>query len=189
MSFVYLWGSKSLNAAFANIFYSYARFIGIPHLKAIARLLQYQGRKNSTETRTQIAVLFSGIAVILEELLKMARLLVTEKLKRHLRAIYSVMPKLCKLPRSDYGSPGMSKFVHDIELAVCFFIKPNGAQHITITKLKIKLGWTVGTSIYRSLCSLIQNSEFTIICFLAGFAEAAHRWWGSSCIISCDSPI
>ncbi|RCN45206.1 hypothetical protein ANCCAN_08779, partial [Ancylostoma caninum] len=99
VSFVYLWGSKSLNAAFANIFYSYARFIGIPHLKAIARLLQYQ-----------------GIAVILEELLKMARLLVSEKLKRHLRAIYSVMPKLCKLPRSDYGSPGVLQYYfHHLE--------------------------------------------------------------------------
>ncbi|EYC24494.1 hypothetical protein Y032_0013g1932 [Ancylostoma ceylanicum] len=99
VSFVYLWGSKSLNAAFANIFYSYARFIGIPHLKAIARLLQYQ-----------------GIAVILEELLKMARLLITEKLKRHLRAIYSVMPKLCKLPRSDYGSPGVLQYYfHHLE--------------------------------------------------------------------------
>ncbi|KAK6053601.1 hypothetical protein COOONC_08893 [Cooperia oncophora] len=76
VSFIYLWGSKSLNAAFANIFFSYSRFIGMPHLKAIARLLQYQ-----------------GIAVILEELLKMARLLISDKLKRHLRTIYSVMPK------------------------------------------------------------------------------------------------
>lgn len=49
-----------------------------------------------------------GISVILEELLKMARILINDKLKRHLRTIYSVMPKLCKLPRSDYGSPGAS---------------------------------------------------------------------------------
>ncbi|VDM62490.1 unnamed protein product [Angiostrongylus costaricensis] len=93
VSLVYLWGSKSLNAAFANIFFSYARFIGIPHLKTIARLLQYQ-----------------GVAVILEELLKLARVLISDKLKRHLRSIYSVLPKLCKLPRSDYGSPGVLQY-------------------------------------------------------------------------------
>ncbi|KJH49205.1 cytoplasmic Fragile-X interacting family protein [Dictyocaulus viviparus] len=99
VSFIYLWGSKSLNAAFANIFFPYSRFIGIPHMKAIARLLKYQ-----------------GIAVILEELLKMTRVLITDKLKRHIRAIFSVMPKVCRLPRSDYGSPGVLQYYfHHLE--------------------------------------------------------------------------
>ncbi|XGW28728.1 hypothetical protein V3C99_008485 [Haemonchus contortus] len=99
VSFIYLWGSKSLNAAFANIFFPFSRFIGIPHLKAIARLMQYQ-----------------GIAVILEELLKMARILISDKIKRHLKTIYSVMPKVCKLPRSDYGSPGVLQYYfHHLE--------------------------------------------------------------------------
>ena len=42
----------------------------MPHLKAIARLLQYR-----------------GIAVILEELLKMAEGIIRDKIRRHVREV------------------------------------------------------------------------------------------------------
>ncbi|CAI4224390.1 unnamed protein product [Auanema sp. JU1783] len=95
----YQWGSKSLNAAFINIFHAYQSFIGIQHMKAIAHLLQYQ-----------------GIAVVLDELLKLANQLLTGKLRSKLLSLSNVMPKVCKLPRSDYGSPGLLKyFMHHLE--------------------------------------------------------------------------
>lgn len=90
---VYKWGSKSLDAAFINIFNAYQGFIGIPHLKAIARLLGYQ-----------------GIAVVLEELLKMARELLLKKLLDKIVTLFSYMPKICKLPRQDYGSPAVLQY-------------------------------------------------------------------------------
>ncbi|PAV64134.1 hypothetical protein WR25_05628 isoform C [Diploscapter pachys] len=90
---VYLWGSKSLTVAFANIFCAYAHYIGIQHLKSVARLLHYQ-----------------GIAVILEELLKMATIIINDKLKRHVRTIFGLMPKIIKLPRQEYGSPAILQF-------------------------------------------------------------------------------
>ncbi|GMT25093.1 hypothetical protein PFISCL1PPCAC_16390 [Pristionchus fissidentatus] len=98
-AFSYLWGSKSLNIAYANIFHVYSGFIGMPHLKAIARLLQYR-----------------GIAVILEELLKMAESVINDKIRRHYHEVLSLMPKVCKLPRSDYGSNGaLQYYLHHLE--------------------------------------------------------------------------
>ncbi|GMR48351.1 hypothetical protein PMAYCL1PPCAC_18546, partial [Pristionchus mayeri] len=99
VAFSYLWGSKSLNIAYANIFHAYEGFIGMPHLKAIARLLQYR-----------------GIAVILEELLKMAEAVINDKIRRHYREVLSLMPKVCKLPRTDYGSTGaLQYYLHHLE--------------------------------------------------------------------------
>lgn len=87
---VYYWGSKSLMAAFMNICNAYSQCIGTQHLKAITRLLHYQ-----------------GIAVILDELLKMTHRLLEDKIKRHVRNVLNMMPKELKFPRTDYGSNGL----------------------------------------------------------------------------------
>uniref|UniRef100_A0A0N4UEL4 Cytoplasmic FMR1-interacting protein n=1 Tax=Dracunculus medinensis TaxID=318479 RepID=A0A0N4UEL4_DRAME len=92
-SMQYFWGSKSLNAAFNNIYSLYNGFTGMPHLKAMARLLGYR-----------------GIAVVLEELIKMARNLINGSLRSHIRSIFNLMPKICKLPRFDYGSPAVLEY-------------------------------------------------------------------------------
>uniref|UniRef100_A0A915AC39 Cytoplasmic FMR1-interacting protein n=1 Tax=Parascaris univalens TaxID=6257 RepID=A0A915AC39_PARUN len=92
-SLQYVWGSKSLNAAFSNIHSMYGGFIGMPHLKAIARLLGYQ-----------------GIAVILKELIKIARSLINGPIRNHVRSVFNLMPKVCKLPRFDYGSPAVLEY-------------------------------------------------------------------------------
>ncbi|VDN03135.1 unnamed protein product [Thelazia callipaeda] len=89
----YFWGSKSLHAAFTNLYSLYNGFIGLPHLKAMARLLGYQ-----------------GIAVILEELIKIVRSLVNGPLRGHVKSVFSLMPKVCKLPRFDYGSPAVLEY-------------------------------------------------------------------------------
>ncbi|EGT51479.1 hypothetical protein CAEBREN_29296 [Caenorhabditis brenneri] len=90
---VYYWGSKSLLAAFLNLSNAYTNCIGTQHLKAITRLLHYQ-----------------GIAVILEELLKMTHRLLDEKVKRHVRNVFNMMPKVCKLPKTEYGSGAVLQY-------------------------------------------------------------------------------
>ncbi|CAB3409696.1 unnamed protein product [Caenorhabditis bovis] len=96
---VYYWGSKSLQAAFGNICNAYSHCIGTQHLKAITRLLHYQ-----------------GLAVILDELLKMTNRLLNEKLRRHMKNVLSLMPKVCKLPRTEYGSVAVLQYYcHHLE--------------------------------------------------------------------------
>ncbi|CAL2041016.1 unnamed protein product [Caenorhabditis brenneri] len=90
---VYYWGSKSLLAAFLNLSNAYTNCIGTQHLKAITRLLHYQ-----------------GIAVILEELLKMTHRLLDDKIKRHVRNVFNMMPKVCKLPKTEYGSGAVLQY-------------------------------------------------------------------------------
>ncbi|CAJ0931341.1 unnamed protein product, partial [Mesorhabditis belari] len=68
-------------------------FFIIGVVKAIAQLLQYQ-----------------GISVILEEVLKLARGSLQQGLKNHTREVLKLMPKLCKLPRNDYGSPAILQY-------------------------------------------------------------------------------
>jgi cytoplasmic FMR1 interacting protein len=65
--------------------------VGPPHFKSIVRLLGYQ-----------------GIAVVMEELLKIVKTLVTVNIYNFARTLSGVMPKQCKLPRYDYGSTGMT---------------------------------------------------------------------------------
>ncbi|KAK0400166.1 hypothetical protein QR680_003383 [Steinernema hermaphroditum] len=89
----YLWGSKSLNAAFTNIFALYTGFIGSPHLKALARMLGYQ-----------------GIAVIVEELIKLSNHIINGPMKSHAVKIMNLMPKVCKMPFYDYGSPAVLEY-------------------------------------------------------------------------------
>ncbi|XP_003737710.1 cytoplasmic FMR1-interacting protein [Galendromus occidentalis] len=86
----YLYGSKVLNIAYQSIFSVYAKFIGPPHLRAVCRLLGYQ-----------------GIAVVMEELLKVVKSLIQGTILQYANTLKNVMPKVCRLPRYDYGSPGI----------------------------------------------------------------------------------
>lgn len=56
----YFWGTKALNQSFSSVYSLYANFVGAPHFHVIAKLLGYQ-----------------GIAVVIEELLKIVKTLVS----------------------------------------------------------------------------------------------------------------
>lgn len=49
---------------------------------------------------------YQGVAVVLEELLGVARGLLQGSLAQFAKALAAAMPPVCKLPRYDYGSPG-----------------------------------------------------------------------------------
>ena len=66
-----------------------AGFLGPPHLRAMVRVLGYQ-----------------GIAVVMQELLEIIRSLVQGNIYQFTQTLQQVMPKTCKLPRYDYGSNG-----------------------------------------------------------------------------------
>ena len=63
------------------------------HFRCMAKLLGYQ-----------------GIAVVMEELLKIVQSLVQGNILNFTKTLMEAMPKQCKLPRYDYGSPGKSQF-------------------------------------------------------------------------------
>lgn len=90
MNYHYLWGSKALNIANASIYQQYSAFVGAPHFRAISALLGYQ-----------------GIAVVIEELLKIIKSLVQGNILQFTKTLMQAMPKQCKMPRYDYGSPGV----------------------------------------------------------------------------------
>nr|XP_058150780.1 cytoplasmic FMR1-interacting protein 1 isoform X1 [Dasypus novemcinctus] len=91
----YLHGSKALNLAYSSIYGSYRNFVGPPHFKVICRLLGYQ-----------------GIAVVMEELLKVVKSLLQGTILQYVKTLMEVMPKVCRLPRHEYGSPGILEFFH-----------------------------------------------------------------------------
>lgn len=64
-------------------------FVGPHHFHAMCKLLGYQ-----------------GIAVVMEELLKIVKSLIQGNLLQFTKTLMEAMPKVCKLPRYDYGSPG-----------------------------------------------------------------------------------
>ena len=63
------------------------------HFRCMAKLLGYQ-----------------GIAVVMEELLKIVQSLVQGNILNFTKTLMEAMPKQCKLPRYDYGSPGKAQF-------------------------------------------------------------------------------
>ena len=67
MSYQYLWGTKALSLSFGEIHKLYSHFVGSPHFRSICRLLGYQ-----------------GIAVVIEELLKIVKSLVSTTIYNHL---------------------------------------------------------------------------------------------------------
>lgn len=89
----YLYGTKALNIAYAAIYSQYSGFIGPPHFRSICKLLGYQ-----------------GIAVVIEELLKIIKTLIEGSLGQYVKTLMKVMPKLCKLPLYDYGSVGVLEY-------------------------------------------------------------------------------
>uniref|UniRef100_A0A7M4FX05 Cytoplasmic FMR1-interacting protein n=1 Tax=Crocodylus porosus TaxID=8502 RepID=A0A7M4FX05_CROPO len=91
----YLCGSKALNLAYSSIYSNYRNFVGPPHFKVICRLLGYQ-----------------GIAVVMEELLKVVKSLLQGTILQYVKTLMEVMPKICRLPRHEYGSPGILEFFH-----------------------------------------------------------------------------
>ncbi|KAF7638684.1 Cytoplasmic FMR1-interacting protein [Meloidogyne graminicola] len=94
----YEFGSKSLNAAFYNLSMMYSGFIGFSHFRIIAKLIGYQ-----------------GIAAILGDLLSSARRLLNDQIKTHVRVLFGLAPKQCKLQRFDYGIEGnLQYFVHQL---------------------------------------------------------------------------
>ena len=90
MPHFYVWGSKTLNIANNTIYSQYAGFVGAPHFRCMSRLLGYQ-----------------GIAVVMEELLKIVKSLVQGNILQFTKTLMEAMPKVCKLPRYDYGAPGV----------------------------------------------------------------------------------
>ncbi|KFM69107.1 Cytoplasmic FMR1-interacting protein 2, partial [Stegodyphus mimosarum] len=86
----FFWGTKALNVANSTIYGMYSGFVGAPHFRSICRLLGYQ-----------------GIAVVMEELLKIVKSLIQGTLLQYTTTLMNVMPKLCKLPLYEYGSPGV----------------------------------------------------------------------------------
>ncbi|XP_063236550.1 cytoplasmic FMR1-interacting protein [Bacillus rossius redtenbacheri] len=91
----YLWGSKQLNLAYTTMYSQYTGFVGAQHLRTTCRLLGYQ-----------------GIAVVMEELLKVVKSLVQGNILQFTKTLMEAMPKVCKLPRYDYGSPGVLGYYH-----------------------------------------------------------------------------
>ncbi|XP_073990434.1 cytoplasmic FMR1-interacting protein Sra-1 [Rhodnius prolixus] len=95
MGYQYLWGSKHLNLSYSTIYGQFNGFVGACHMRSVCRLLGYQ-----------------GIAVVMEELLKIVKSLIQGNLLQFTRTLMEAMPKLCKLPRYDYGSPGVLGYYH-----------------------------------------------------------------------------
>lgn len=89
----YLYGTKQLNAAYREINGQFSSFIGYEHFTAICKLLGYQ-----------------GIAVIIEELLKIVKSLLQGTIYQYVKTLLAVLPPILKLPRFDYGSPGVLEF-------------------------------------------------------------------------------
>ncbi|XP_052277863.1 cytoplasmic FMR1-interacting protein-like [Dreissena polymorpha] len=86
----YIWGAKTLTSSFSSIYRQYAGFVGAPHFRVICRLLGYQ-----------------GIAVVVDELLKMVNEQLRGPLTKYTATLINSMPKNCRLLRYDYGSPGV----------------------------------------------------------------------------------
>lgn len=81
-------------------------FVGATHFRTMCRLLGYQ-----------------GIAVVMEELLKIVKSLVQGNLLQFTKTLMEAMPKICKLPRYDYGSPGKSRVLFVcVHVHVCYKI-------------------------------------------------------------------
>ncbi|KAI3407731.1 Cytoplasmic FMR1-interacting protein 1 [Globodera pallida] len=76
----------------------FSGFIGVPHLRVVAKLVGYQ-----------------GISAILFDLLCLARRLLNDQIKTHFRVLLGLMPKTCKLQRFEYGVEGnLQYFIHQL---------------------------------------------------------------------------
>ncbi|XP_046852032.1 cytoplasmic FMR1-interacting protein 2-like isoform X2 [Xenia sp. Carnegie-2017] len=91
----YFFGTKAQNVAFASINTLYNSFVGPPHFESMTRLLGYQ-----------------GIAVVIDELLKVIKSLLNGQLKNYIVELIQGLPKKCGLPRYEYGSKAVLEYYH-----------------------------------------------------------------------------
>ena len=82
------------------LIYFISGFVGAPHFRSMAKLLGYQ-----------------GIAVVMEELLKIIKSLIQGNILQFTKTLMEAMPQKCRLPRYDYGSPGVLGYYQ-----VCIFV-------------------------------------------------------------------
>ncbi|XP_066016984.1 cytoplasmic FMR1-interacting protein 2 [Pocillopora verrucosa] len=91
----YFFGTKLQNSVFNAIGSLYSNFVGDIHFACMSRLLGYQ-----------------GIAVVIEELLKIIKSVVQGQLQLYIAQLIEGMPKKCGLPRFEYGSTGVLEYYH-----------------------------------------------------------------------------
>ena len=65
-------------------------FVGAPHFRSMAKLLGYP-----------------GIAVVMEELLKIIKILIQGNILQYTKWLMEAMPPKCNMPRYDYGGAGV----------------------------------------------------------------------------------
>ncbi|KAL6064809.1 Cytoplasmic FMR1-interacting protein [Balamuthia mandrillaris] len=85
----YLYGSKPLNLAYANVFELYQHFVGSQHIQSMLRLV---GRTN--------------LPLVVGECLENMNLKLTNVLVPYVRELFVGMPQSSKLPIFDYGPDG-----------------------------------------------------------------------------------
>ncbi|CAF4895272.1 unnamed protein product, partial [Rotaria sp. Silwood1] len=90
---VQLYGTRELNQAYDIVNNLYRGFVGVQHFRTMTRLLGYQ-----------------GIAVVIQEMLKVVKNLLDKTIREFVEKLRTCMPKQCKLPRSDYGSPAILQY-------------------------------------------------------------------------------
>ena len=73
----HVWGTRALNVSFSAVYALYTGFIGAPHIRAMTRLLGYQ-----------------GIAVVIEELLKIGKSLVRTPYRQTAGAVFNKTNKI-----------------------------------------------------------------------------------------------
>ncbi|EDO41734.1 predicted protein, partial [Nematostella vectensis] len=91
----FFYGTKTQNSVFNSINSLYSNFFGDIHFGCLARLLGYQ-----------------GIAVVIEELLKIVKSLFQGQIQQYVAQLIEGMPKKCGLPRYEYGSTGVLEYYH-----------------------------------------------------------------------------
>lgn len=92
-SHAHFYGNKDLHSAYASLFSLYENFVGPEHFSCIVHLLSYQ-----------------GIAVVIEELLKIIKSLFKGTIQQYVKVLMDGMPSKCGLPRFEYGSAGVLEF-------------------------------------------------------------------------------
>ncbi|KAG7228722.1 hypothetical protein INR49_008500 [Caranx melampygus] len=164
--------ADTLNLAYSSIFSSYRNFLGPPHIKVMCRLLGYQ-----------------GIAVVMEELLKVVKSLLQGTIMQYVKTLMEVMPKICRLPRHEYGSPedvireaGQIAFTCVLGLCVSDTSEQGLSAHTSETRVKTQLCCHISGADWRGrlrrlLCGGREKAEEEIIrlCFLSGILEFFHH--------------
>uniref|UniRef100_A0AC34GHC3 Cytoplasmic FMR1-interacting protein n=1 Tax=Panagrolaimus sp. ES5 TaxID=591445 RepID=A0AC34GHC3_9BILA len=104
VNYSYEFGSRSLNAAFSNLCAMYSKFIGAPHLQVLTKLMGYRG----------IETMYSGLLSAIESL-------INGQLNTHVRGLFNLVPKVCKLPRYDYGPDAVLQYyLHHLKDVIAY---------------------------------------------------------------------